>query len=265
MVYFPTRFSVVNTVCLYMFYRAFYKRRQTRAKAKIRRETSSKAKIGEADVENVNKKEKEERGQAGKSSGRCHFVAKSSWYPEEIVVISKRDILPPGEEECGSEDDKWEVGVVGWLAARHDHHQSARPETEKSFCWWWWAKSRSNLIILAIIICSLHFCHIINLNWMYAAILPLIPDHLLKRLSNHFHRDKLKLNLETKFHHCSVARISVKIEVLSCLLQHLIVQHHHRSSWRSLCNISSTCFFSRLLSIPSRMPVSANHGQIATC
>ena len=68
MVYFPTRFSVVNTVCLYMFYRAFYKRRQT----------SSKAAIGEADVENVNKKEKEERRQAGKSSGRCHFVAKSS-------------------------------------------------------------------------------------------------------------------------------------------------------------------------------------------
>ena len=222
MVYFPTRFAVVNTACLYMFYRAFYKRRQTRSKAKIRREPRSKAAIGEGDVENVNKKEKEERGQAGKSSGRCHFVAKSSWYPEEIVVISKRDILPPGEEECGSEDDKWEVGVVGWLAARHDHHQSARPETEKSFCWWWWAKSRSNLIILAIIICSLHFCHIINLEWMNAAILLLIPDHLLKRLSNHFHRDKLKLNLRPKFHHYTVTRISVKIEgvVLSAATSH---------------------------------------------
>jgi len=78
MVYFPTRLAVVNTACLYMFYRAFYKRRQTRSKAKIRREPRSKAAIGEGDVENVNKKEKEERGQAGKSSGRCHFVAKSS-------------------------------------------------------------------------------------------------------------------------------------------------------------------------------------------
>ena len=216
-------------------------------------------------MENVNKKEKEECAQAGKSSGRCYFVAESSWYPEEIVVISKRDILPPGEKECGSEDDKWEVGVVGWLAAWHDHHQSAWPETEKSFWWWWWAKSRSKLIILALIICSLHFCHIIILKWMNAVILLLISDHLLKRLSNHFHRDKLKLNLKPKFHHCSVARISVNIEVLYCLLQHLNDQHHHRSSLRSLCNISATCFFSRLLSIPSRMPVSANHGQIATC
>ena len=51
-----------------MFYPASYKGRQTR----------SKAKIGEGDVENVNKKEKEERAQAGKSSGRCYFVAKSS-------------------------------------------------------------------------------------------------------------------------------------------------------------------------------------------
>ena len=98
-----------------------------------------------------------------------------------------------------------------------------------------------------------------------AVILLLISDHLLKRLSNHFHRDKLKLNLKPKFRHCTVVRISVKIEVLYCLLQHLNDQHHHRSSWQSLCNISATCFFSRLLSIPSRMPVSANHGQIATC